>query len=117
MSESRRNSRKARLLKELAITPIVQIACSRAGVSRATYYRWREESIDFEEQADLAQAQGEDMINDLAESKLIESIKDKNLSAIKYWLSQHHHRYFKVPLSPVPYKRISGMLSRMRDLW
>ena len=32
-------------------------------------------------------------INDLAESQLISAIKDKNMSAITFWLKHHHQQY------------------------
>ena len=117
MAKTRTASRKKRLLEELAKTPVVQVACARAGVSRSQYYKWRAASDDFEDAADFAQAQGEDLINDLAESKLIEAIGDRNMSAIRYWLSRHHHRYIGKPFSPLPFKRPWIRMSRLRHLW
>ncbi len=35
-------------------TPIVQVACERSSVGRATYYRWKKDDADFAKQADEA---------------------------------------------------------------
>lgn len=87
------NGNKAKLLVELKNTPIVQIACKRSGVSRATYYRWRKEDTGFADKADTALEQSASLINDMAESQLISAIKDKNLTAIIFWLKNHHKTY------------------------
>lgn len=87
------NGNKTKLLEELKNTPIVQVACKRSGVSRATYYRWRKEDTSFADEADTALEQSASLINDMAESQLISAIKDKNLTAIIFWLKNHHKTY------------------------
>lgn len=84
---------KAILIEQLKKTPIVQIACEKCGVSRATFYRWKTEDLDFAEQADLATKDGLSLITDMAESQLISAIKDRNLSGIIFWLKTHHKNY------------------------
>jgi len=84
---------KQKLLEKLNRTPIVEVACKQAGVPRSTYYRWRNDDEDFAEQCDEAIDHSADLINDLAESQLINAIKDKNLGAITFWLKHHHRRY------------------------
>lgn len=105
------------LLKELTKTPIVGTACQRAGISRATYYRWREESRDFEDRADFALAQGQDLINDLAESKLLQQIQTGHPWAIQLWLKRHHHRYMHKPSSPLPFRRPMERWTRFKLFW
>lgn len=85
-------SLKARLLTELKLTPIVQVACKKANVGRATYYRWRKDP-DFAAAADEALEHSSALINDMAESQLISAIKDKNMTAIIFWLKNHHKAY------------------------
>jgi len=87
------NARKKKLLKQLRTTPIVQVACEKTDVSRATYYRWRSEDKDFAVEADKALIDGSLLINDLAESQLISAIRDKNIHAIRMWLQNHHPAY------------------------
>jgi hypothetical protein len=36
---------------------------------------------------------GQLLVNDLAESQLVSAVKDRNLSAIMYWLKHHHPNY------------------------
>lgn len=105
------------LLKELAKTPIVGTACQRAGISRATYYRWREESRYFEEKVDQAMAQGQDLINDLAESKLLQQIQSSSPWAIQFWLKRHHYRYMNKPEAPLPFTRPAERWNIFRQFW
>lgn len=81
------------ILDQLRKTPIVQIACEKTGIARATYYRWRKQSKKFKKESDKAIIDGRFMVNDLAESQLINAIKDKNFGAIKFWLNSHHIDY------------------------
>jgi len=73
--------------------PIVQFACKKAGVSRASYYRWRNEDKGFVKEADEAIAEGEALITDMSESQLISLIRDRNFQALQLWLRHHHPRY------------------------
>lgn len=91
--EKRQAKHKELLLEQLKRTPIVQIACEKTSVGRATYYRWRKENKEFAKLADAALAEGSALINDMAESQLISAIKDKNLGAIIFWLKSHHPAY------------------------
>lgn len=84
---------KELLLEQLRKTPIVQVACQKVGIGRASYYRWRKEDEVFAKSADTALAEGSSLINDMAESQLISAIKDKNLGAIIFWLKSHHETY------------------------
>ncbi|HEU4966406.1 MAG TPA: phBC6A51 family helix-turn-helix protein [Candidatus Saccharimonadales bacterium] len=84
---------KKKLLEKLRKMPIVEVACKQIGLPRATYYRWRKDDEVFAEACDEAIAQSADRINDLAESQLIAAIKDKNMSAITFWLKHHHPVY------------------------
>ena len=89
----RQDSDRERLLEHLGKVPIVQVACERAHVSRATYYRWRKESENFSKAADKAISEGEAFITDMSESQVISMIKDKHWPAISFWLKYHHPKY------------------------
>lgn len=84
---------KALFLEQLKKTPIVQIACEKIGVGRATFYRWKQEDGEFAKEVDAAIFDGRLMVNDLAESQLIGAIKDRDMRAIMYWLKHHHTDY------------------------
>ena len=91
---------KAILLEQFRKTPIVQVACEKTGIGRSTYYRWRAQDKQFCKDADQALGEGCLLVNDMAESQLISGIKDKNLTAIIFWLKHHHKSYTtKVELS------------------
>lgn len=91
--EKRQIKQKELLLELLKKTPVVQIACEKAGVGRATYYRWRKEDAKFLDLSDQALLDGSLIINDMAESQLMSAIKDKNMTAIIFWLKHHHPAY------------------------
>jgi len=84
---------KEAVIEQLKRTPIIQIACERTGISRATFYRWRGEDEDFRKKINEALTEGEAFINDMSESQLISLIKDKNWPAISFWLRHHHPKY------------------------
>ena len=107
------------ILNQLRKTPIVQIACEKTGIARATYYRWRKQNKQFKKDSDKAIIDGRFMINDLAESQLINAIKEKNFGAIKFWLNSHHIDYKNkvevthledTPLTPSQKKHIKEAL-------
>lgn len=91
--EKRQSIEKERLVEQLKKTPVVQIACEKSGVSRATYYRWRKDEEDFAKNADTSLLEGSLLVNDIAESQLMSAIKDKNMTAIIFWLKHHHPNY------------------------
>lgn len=81
------------LLEQLKKTPIVQIACEKIGIGRSTYYRWRDDDKEFAKLADKALHEGSLLVNDLAESQLLSAVRDKNMTAIIFWLKHHHKAY------------------------
>ncbi len=91
--EKRQSKNKEQLLEILKKTPIVQIACEKAGIGRATYYRWRKDDPEFAKISDQALLDGNLLVNDMAESQMMSAIKDKNMTAIIFWLKHHHPAY------------------------
>ena len=91
--QKRIDSNKELLLEQLKKTPIVQVACEKVGVGRATYYRWRKEDEEFAQLSDEAISEGNFLVNDMAESQLMSAIKEKNMTAIIFWLKHHHPAY------------------------
>lgn len=89
----RQDREKELLLEQLKKVPIVQLACEKAGVARATYYRWRKDDEVFAQEADNAIEEGSLRINDMAESQLLNAIHEQNLGAIIFWLKAHHVKY------------------------
>ena len=82
-----------KIVESLDRTPIVEVACSKAGINRATFYRWMQEDPVFKKQAEEALERGREKTNDVAESQLITSLKNGNMNAVKFWLSNNNTRY------------------------
>src|SRR3990167_8803894 len=98
--QKRKKADQQLLLEHLRKTPIIQLVCEKTGIGRATYYRWRKEDQSFAEMADQALQESVSLINDLAESQLLSSIRDRNMTAIIFWLKYRHKSYStKIELS------------------
>jgi hypothetical protein len=98
----RQMAEKTALLDILKEMPIIQVACKKAGVSRATYYRWRNEDQEFAQASTSALKEGVDFINDMSESQIIQLIKEKRLPAIALWLKHNNPRYGGKSVSRTP---------------
>ena len=81
------------LIEQLKKTPIIQIACEKTGVARASFYRWKNEDKEFAKTSDEAITEGEALITDMSESQLISLIRDRNFQALQLWLRHHHPKY------------------------
>jgi len=84
---------KKLFVEQLRKNPIVQIACENIGVSRASFYRWKKKDPKFAKKVEEAIFEGRQIINDLAESRLVSSIQNGNLRGITYWLTNNHTQY------------------------
>ena len=91
--DNRQSKQKELLLEQVQKSPIVQIACEKVGIGRATYYRWRKDDPEFMKESNKALLEGQSLINDMAESQLLSAIRDKNMTAIIFWLKNHHIDY------------------------
>lgn len=89
----RQQKDKEAVVENLKRMPIIEVACNKAGVSRATFYRWKEQDSTFSQTADQAQEEGEALIRDVAVSKIIKGINDDNLTAAMYWLNHRDPRF------------------------
>jgi len=92
---------KEDIIDGLKKTPIIQFACRKMNISRSTLYRWKQEDKEFSDRIEKAISEGNELMNDLAESQLISAIKDRNLGAIIFWLKNRHKAY-------APKLKISG---------
>lgn len=84
---------KQKLIAQLQKMPIVEVACKNLNLPRATYYRWRQADPQFAADCDEAIEQSSGMVSDMAESQLISAIKERNMTAIIFWLKHHHPKY------------------------
>lgn len=91
--DQRQQEQKKLIVDQLRKIPIIQVACEKNGVARATYYRWVAEDETFALETEDAIREGTAFINDMAESQLITLIKDQNYPAISFWLRNRHKAY------------------------
>lgn len=84
---------KELLLGHLRTVPIVEMACKRVSISRATFYRWCSEDDSFKTDIENAKVEGIECINDVSEAQLISLIKEKKYQALALWLKNNHQRF------------------------
>lgn len=89
----RQPRQKKQLLEQLERVPVIEVACKKVGIARSTYYRWITEDSEFESSAEKALDTGRCVINDVAESKIIQKVSDGDWRAVKYWLESNNKRY------------------------
>lgn len=81
------DTEKKLFIEQLRKTPVISVVCERINIGRATAYRWAEKDKKFWADVQEALSEGTEMVNDMAVSALISSIAEKNLGAVKFWLS------------------------------
>ena len=89
---------KASLLEILSKFPIIQLACEKSGISRATYYRWREDDDVFSQEAQSQLQKGKEVVNDIAEWNILLWVKNADIRATMYWLNNNHPSYSNRPI-------------------
>jgi len=89
----RQNKIKEKFLNQLKQSPTIETTCQKIGVSRATVYRWIANSKKFEKQVDDSLKQGREFMSDVAENQLFSLIANREMSAIRLYLSTHNPRY------------------------
>ncbi len=101
--------KKKRLLEALEQTSLISLACQKAGIAKATYYRWIGEDYEFFIAAQNALYDGNERINDLAKSKMIEDIAQGNIDTSYKWLNRRDPTFSG---KPAPYLR-EGIMSQV----
>jgi hypothetical protein len=91
---------RARIIEILEDTPLVSYACKKAGISRATYYRWMNDDLKFAEQVERAITMGRESSVEIGEAVIIKKMREGDLGATKYFLSFNSNRY--TPRRPLP---------------
>ena len=87
-------------LQQLRKLPIISSACAKIGLSRQTYYRWRNENPEFAQEVEDAISEGEDHTNDFVENKLLAKIEEGNMDGIKFYLGRRHKKYKDQKIDP-----------------
>ncbi len=84
---------KEAFLEQLKRTPTIETSCQKVSVSRATVYRWINASKSFRKKVDEALTEGREFMLDVAETQLFSLIGEKEMPAIRLYLSTHSPRY------------------------
>jgi len=92
----RTNSDRSVFIKILDEVPFVSYAAKKSGIARATIYRWKKNNPEFREQLEMSLDSGRDQLIDVAEMALIEKIKSRDITAIKFFLQHNSERYRQV---------------------
>lgn len=92
---------KQKFLDELENLPIVSVVCKRAGISKATIYRWLDDDPAFKKKYDRALKRGRETLVDHAESKLVKMADKEHFGAIKMILEGNSRRYYR-PRRAIP---------------
>ncbi|MEN9921640.1 MAG: hypothetical protein RLZZ517_618 [Candidatus Parcubacteria bacterium] len=82
-------AQKKRVIENLKELPIATYAYQKAGVPKATYYKWRDTDDEFREATNDALITGKLTMNDIAKSQLVKHINEGTLTAIIFWLKHH----------------------------
>lgn len=85
--------KKKALLRALAqCLGNVSDACREANVSRSTFYKYLDEDGDFRAQVEQVSTDSLEAALDIAESQLVQAMKEGKLTAILFFLRSKGHR-------------------------
>lgn len=88
------------LLEVLEKVSNISIACDKVGISRYTFYRWRNEDKKFAKKVEKAMRFGDESVCDLVDSKIISAVKNGDWKALKFVAEKRHPKYKKYKPTP-----------------
>lgn len=80
-------------LKALQEVPFISRACRKAGIARATVYRWMEEDLEFRIAVKKQIQKGHDLLGEAAYAVVQEKIKERNFAAARFFLLHFRSLY------------------------
>ena len=90
---SRTAAVQKKVLEHLAESGNISYSCKRSGISRETFYDWKNTNRVFARDADAAIDYGKSFVNDLAHTQLIHNIQQGNMQAVRFQLASCHPDY------------------------
>lgn len=93
--EERQEQERTRIKKEWFLETFAQQmgsilhTCQIVGIERRTFYNWRNDDSEFRRALEQTKIQR----NDMAESVLIELVREKDPSSVRYFLDRNHPDY------------------------
>lgn len=89
---SRTRGTQQKVLEYLTESGNVSYSCKRVGISRETFYKWKENRV-FAFNAEAAIEYGKSFVNDLAHTQLIFNIQKGDMQAVRFHLASCHPDY------------------------
>jgi hypothetical protein len=86
------DERKA-FLEALEKTPFIALASKKAGIARATVYRWMQADVEFKIAVKQALRLSHDKLGEAAYSVVHEKVKEKNFTAARFVLTHYPSLY------------------------
>jgi hypothetical protein len=84
---------KEDLIDQLKKNPVIQIACEKLDIGRATHYRWYTDDKEYAQAVDTAINEGVSFVAEFAESQLFNAVRNNEPWAIGMVLKAMHPRY------------------------
>jgi hypothetical protein len=89
----RQEAQKKKIIEYLEESPNLGVALARVGINRSTFSRWREDDPNFSLEARQAAERGIEHTADKVELSLLNSAREGNVQAQKYYLGSNHPTY------------------------
>ncbi len=92
-AQTRIKKQKEDLIDQLKKNPVIQIACEKLDIGRATHYRWYADDEEYAKAVDSAIAEGVTFVAEFAESQLLNAVRNGDPWAVSMVLRAMHPRY------------------------
>jgi len=90
---------------------IITTACEKFGISRRTFYLWKDNDGEFKEKAEEMVKEEKVKLNAYVQQKLLDLIDQNHIAAIIFWLKCNH------PNFQLQHRlKIEGKLEEVREL-
>lgn len=93
IAQVRIKKQKEDLIEQLKKNPVIQVACERLEIGRATHYRWYTDDKEYGQAVDVAINEGVSFVAEFAESQLFNAVRNNEPWAIGMVLKAMHPRY------------------------
>ena len=97
------NHEKSTFLEALRESPVVARAAKKAGISKATIYRWMKDIPEFRRAVNSAIKEGNAHTGEMVEMILVKKAMEGNFNAMKFYLTNNNPKYApKRTIDPPP---------------
>ena len=93
VAQMRIKKQKDDLIEQIKKNPVIQIACEKLDIGRASHYRWYADDEEYAKGVDSAIAEGVTFVAEFAESQLLNAVRNGDPWAVSMVLRAMHPRY------------------------